>query len=118
MARAPLGDEDWWGPACHAVCPRQGLRHGQPECEPVHGERALAVLHPVVRRRPLGHLRQLPRPPQGAFPHLAHGKHHPGRGWQVWEEEMQWVCVEVLATAALFPVGFSREVWLGLRVFP
>lgn len=68
--------------------PWQGLHHGQPECEPLHGERALAVLHPVVRRCPLGHLRQLPRPPQGAFPHLAHGKHPLGasgrrkcRGW-------------------------------------
>lgn len=57
MARALLLEMRFGGVLHITPCvPWQGLHHGQPECEPVHSERALAVLHPVVRRRPLGHL--------------------------------------------------------------
>jgi len=58
----------------------QRLHGSKPERESLHCEWALAVLHPVVHWCPVGHLRQLPRPSQGAFSHLVDGKHRAQEG--------------------------------------
>lgn len=92
----------------------QGLRHGKPECESLHCEWALAILHPVVRWRPVGHLWQLPRPSQGAFSHLANGKHDAWKGAvNPWKEGRQWRGVEVAVDHCSHTlVDFSMKVWL------
>lgn len=52
----------------------QGLCILEPQCEPLHGQRAMALLPAVVRGRPVCHLRQLPHLVPGAFPSLDHGE--------------------------------------------
>lgn len=52
----------------------QGLRILEPECEPLHGQHAVALLPAVVHGGPICHLRQLPHPVPGVFPPLDHGE--------------------------------------------
>jgi len=103
----------------------QGLCHGEPERESLHCERALAILYPVVCWRPVGHVRQFPRPSQGAFSHLADGKHD---AWEAavnpWKEGVRWRGAEVAIDHWNYRAsGFLQEglvgfdVLLGLRVF-
>lgn len=57
-----------------ASVPGQGLCILEPECKPLHCQRAVALLPAVVCRRPLRHVRQLPYPFSGAFSSLDHGE--------------------------------------------